>query len=73
MSKYAAECKLSEEKGIVLDSKGEVLAVTRVDRLDFANRIVACVSACEGIEDPADLRKQRDELVEALRAKGVLA
>ncbi len=32
----------------------------------FVKRIVSCLNACEGIEDPADLRKQRDELVEAL-------
>jgi hypothetical protein len=34
---------------------------------NWVNRIVACVNACEGIEDPADLRKQRDELLEALK------
>lgn len=31
-----------------------------------ANRIVACVNACAGIENPDDLRRQRDELLEAL-------
>jgi hypothetical protein len=30
-------------------------------------RIAACVNACAGIEDPADLRKQRDELLDVLR------
>lgn len=36
--------------------------------IDHANaaRIVECVNACEGIENPADLRKQRDELLKAL-------
>ena len=29
-------------------------------------RIVACVNACAGIDDPADLRKQRDDLLAAL-------
>ena len=33
---------------------------------DNADRIVACVNACAGIEDPAELRRQRDELLEAL-------
>lgn len=33
-----------------------------------AARIVACVNACEGVADPADLRVQRDELLAALRA-----
>ena len=32
-----------------------------------AHRIVACVNACEGIADPAELRAQRDELLAALR------
>lgn len=31
-----------------------------------AHRIVACVNACAGIADPADLRRQRDELLAAL-------
>lgn len=31
-----------------------------------AKRIVACVNACEGIDDPANLRRQRDELLAAL-------
>ena len=31
-----------------------------------ADRIVACVNACAGIEDPAELRRQRDELLDAL-------
>ena len=33
-----------------------------------ARRIVACVNACEGIDDPADLRQQRDDLLVALCA-----
>jgi hypothetical protein len=32
-----------------------------------ALRIAACVNACEGIEDPADLRRQRDAMERALR------
>jgi len=32
-----------------------------------AKRIVSCVNACSGIEDPTDLRKQRDELIEACK------
>ena len=35
---------------------------------DNAARIVACVNACEGIDDPADLRAQRDELLAACEA-----
>lgn len=31
-----------------------------------AKRIVECVNACTGIESPLDLRRQRDELREAL-------
>ena len=31
-----------------------------------AKRIVECVNACAGIESPLDLRRQRDELREAL-------
>lgn len=31
-----------------------------------ARRIVACVNACQGIADPAALRRERDELREAL-------
>lgn len=31
-----------------------------------ADRIVACVNACAGIADPAELRAQRDELLAAL-------
>lgn len=31
-----------------------------------AKRIVECVNACAGIENPLDLRRQRDELREAL-------
>jgi len=30
-------------------------------------RIVACVNACAGITDPADLRKQRDDLLAACK------
>lgn len=30
-------------------------------------RAMECVNACAGISDPADLRRQRDELLEALR------
>lgn len=30
-------------------------------------RIVACVNACAGIDDPADLRRQRDELLQVLK------
>jgi hypothetical protein len=33
---------------------------------DTMRRIVACVNACAGIADPADLRKQRDELLAAI-------
>ena len=33
---------------------------------DTMRRIVACVNACAGIDDPVDLRKQRDELLAAL-------
>lgn len=40
------------------------LACTKATAEADAARIVACVNACEGIEDPADLRKQRDELLE---------
>lgn len=29
-------------------------------------RIAACVNACAGIEDPQELRRQRDELLETL-------
>lgn len=36
-------------------------------RAATADRIVACVNACEGIADPASLRAQRDELLAALR------
>jgi hypothetical protein len=36
-------------------------------RAATAERIVACVNACEGIADPASLRAQRDELLAALR------
>lgn len=32
-----------------------------------AHRIVACVNACEGIEDPAELRRQRDEAVTLMK------
>lgn len=32
-----------------------------------ARRVVACVNACEGIDDPTDMRKQRDELLNALK------
>lgn len=32
-----------------------------------AARIVACVNACEGIEDPAELRAQRDELLKLVK------
>lgn len=31
-----------------------------------AKRIVECVNACAGIENPLDLRRERDELREAL-------
>lgn len=30
-------------------------------------RAAACVTACEGIEDPADLRRQRDILLKACK------
>lgn len=38
------------------------------EKLNKANaaRIVACVNACAGIENPEDLRRQRDELRDAL-------
>lgn len=32
-----------------------------------ANRIVSCVNAMAGIEEPSKLRKQRDDLLEALQ------
>jgi hypothetical protein len=45
-------------------------SVELLNRTNEANaaRIVACVNACEGFEDPADLRAQRDELLKALKA-----
>lgn len=30
------------------------------------SRIISCVNACAGIENPEDLRKQRDELMETM-------
>lgn len=47
------------------DTSAQPIA-TVYDR-SHAERIVACVNACAGIENPADLRKQRDELLEALQ------
>ena len=43
-----------------------------VDTKANANRIVSCVNACAGMEDPAleiaELRKQRDELLGMIKA-----
>jgi hypothetical protein len=52
-------------------SLSDVQAADAIDALGFANgaRIVACVNACSGIADPADLRKQRDDLLAACRAE----
>lgn len=33
---------------------------------NFIKRVISCLNACEGIEDPTDLRKQKDELIECL-------
>lgn len=49
----------------VIDSKKE-LRFTIYDQLLFADRIVACVNACAGIENPAELREERDELLGTL-------
>lgn len=38
------------------------------ETLANAARIVACVNACEGIEDPANLRTQMDAMAETLRS-----
>ena len=37
------------------------------EQLANAERLVACWNACEGIEDPMELRAQRDELLVALQ------
>lgn len=37
----------------------------REEKFDFMGRAALCVNACEGIEDPADLRRQRDAALKA--------
>jgi hypothetical protein len=56
---------------IIIDSKGECIAILHDGCTDFdnaifdANRIVACVNACEGMEDPAkEIQTLRDRVKE---------
>ena len=55
----------------VIGAVGRERPVCELGTLDYtkpnADRIVACVNACAGIDDPPDLRRQRDELLEACR------
>lgn len=67
--KHTPDWKLSsiDPEGLTVVSGAGVdrTLVTRFKRPEDAARAVACVNACEGIEDPADLRAQRDELLAA--------
>lgn len=65
----------------VVGADEEDKTFTRGEKIDNIKRIVDCVNACEGIENPkfyidnladlnsekVDLRKQRDELLEACK------
>jgi hypothetical protein len=60
-----------DRRVLIADCRVTQVAATRPPRepgVDDANadRIVACVNACAGIADPADLRRQRDELLAIL-------
>ena len=61
----------------VIGAVGRERPVCELGTLDYtkpnADRIVACVNACAGIADPADLRRQRDELLEACRKANTCA
>lgn len=52
---------ISQWTGILNREEGGVHAYVNCEA--NSQRIIACVNACEGIADPAELRKQRDELL----------
>ena len=67
-----------DRRVLIADCRVTQVAATRPPRepgVDDANadRIVACVNACAGIADPAALRKQRDDLLEACRKANTCA
>lgn len=72
--KHAKEPWTCNDYGHIYDSdKDRIAAFAQVYpecavdiELEDAKRIVECVNACAGIENPLDLRRERDELREAL-------
>lgn len=56
----------TEEEDCLLRMRGVGRGATREEQKGTAQRFVDCWNACEGIESPLDLRRQRDELREAL-------
>jgi hypothetical protein len=75
MSQYGEPWNLDDYQKVI-EANGENMVTTGfalgsgypVGELESKrDRIIACVNACAGIENPADLKAQRDELVEALK------
>lgn len=70
-TKYSPNWKLSsiDPEGITVISGGGVdrMLVARFKRTEDAQRAVACENACEGLDDPAELRAQRDQLLRACK------
>lgn len=60
---HVSRCDLEDEDGIGVT----MFDIMEDNDVSFARRAVACVNACEGIEDPADLRRQRDILLKACK------
>ena len=69
MSNHTPEPR-SNTLGCVTSIDRHVSSCVGIVREANASRIVACVNACAGMEDPAaeidELKRQRDELLEAL-------
>jgi len=58
--------EVTDEGGRLIADCDSAFQTALGEELANARRIVACVNACAGIEDPAQMRRQRDELAKAL-------
>lgn len=62
MSKHTSEPWYADGK-LIVGAAPEYGQIGGCYNVADTDRIVACVNACADIEDPADLRKQRDDLL----------
>lgn len=60
------EATIMTDQKLIADANIFGAGSSKKTNMTNAKRIVECVNACAGIENPQDLRKQRDELREAI-------